>query len=61
MRAIMRAAMAQRELIDAATKEAAIARRRKSGIAKSPVEKAGLGSLRGVDSSKLVPFVEDTD
>jgi len=61
MRAIMRTAVAQREIIDAATKKAAIARRRRTGIAKSPVEKAGLGSLRGVDSSKPVPFVEDTD
>ena len=61
VRAIMRTAMAQRELIDAATKKTGTARRRKSGKAKSPVEKAGLGSLRGVDSSKPVPFVEDTD
>ncbi len=61
MRAIMRTALAQREIIDVASKNTAIARRRKSDATKSPVEKAGWGSLRGVDSSKPVPFVEDTD
>jgi len=59
-RTIVRTAIAQRELVEAATKKTAAARR---GIAssKSKVDGRGWGSLRGVDSSKPVPFVEDTD
>ncbi|MFG1466873.1 transposase, partial [Xanthobacter sp. DSM 24535] len=58
--AIVRTAIAQRELVEAATKRTAAARR---GLAssKSKVDDRGWGSLRGVDSSKPVPFVEDTD
>nr|WP_011578679.1 MULTISPECIES: Mu transposase C-terminal domain-containing protein [Chelativorans] len=59
-RAIVRTAMAQRELVDAATRKTAAARRGKSS-SKSKVDDRGWGSLRGVDSSKPVPFVEDTD
>ena len=59
-RAIVRTAMAQRELVDAATRKTAAARRGKAS-SKSKVDDRGWGSLRGVDSSKPVPFVEDTD
>lgn len=61
MRAIVRTAAAQRELVDAATKKTATVRRGKTGSSKSKVDDGGWGSLRGVDSSKPVPFVEDTD
>ena len=59
-RTIVRTAMAQRELVDAATRKTAAARRGKAS-SKSKVDDRGWGSLRGVDSSKPVPFVEDTD
>ena len=59
-RAIVRTAVAQRELVEAATDKTAAARRGKAS-SKSKVDDRGLGSLRGVDSSKPVPFVEDTD
>lgn len=59
-RAIVRTALAQRELVDAATRKTAAARRGKAS-SKSKVDDRGWGSLRGVDSSKPVPFVEDTD
>ena len=60
MRAIIRTAIAQRELVDRATKTTALIRR--SGASRnSNVDDDGWGSLRGVDSSKPVPFVEDTD
>jgi putative transposase len=61
MRAIVRTAVAQREIVDHSTKMTALARRRTSGRPKSSVDNDGWGSLRGVDSSKPVPFVEDTD
>ena len=60
-RAIVRTAIAQRELVEAATKKTAAARRIKASSSKSKVDDGGWGSLRGVDSSKPVPFVEDTD
>jgi len=60
MRSIIRTAMAQRELIEAATKKTA-ARRGGRRATKSKGDCGGWGSLRGVDSSKPVPFVEDTD
>jgi len=50
----------QRELVDAATRKTAAARRGEAS-SKSKVDDRGWGSLRGVDSSKPVPFVEDTD
>lgn len=60
MRAIIRRAIAQRELVDRATQTTALMRR--SGWNQdSNVDDNGWGSLRGVDSSKPVPFVEDTD
>ena len=59
-RAIVRTAIAQRELVEAATKKTTAARRGKTS-SKSKVDDRGWGSLRGVDSSKPVPFVEDTD
>jgi len=59
-RAIVRTAIAQRELIEAATRKTAAARRGKAS-SKSKVDDRGWGSLRGVDSSKPVPFVEDAD
>jgi putative transposase len=61
MRSIIRTAMAQRELVEAASKKTAAARRGRARGTKSRVEDGGWGSLRGVDSSKPVPFVEDTD
>jgi len=60
-RIIVRTAVAQRDLIEAASRETAAARRGKVSNAKSHVDDKGWGSLRGVDSSKPVPFVEDTD
>ena len=59
-RAIVHTAVAQRELVQAATNKTAAARRGKAS-SKSKVDDRGLGSLRGVDSSKPVPFVEDTE
>lgn len=60
-RTIVRTAIAQRDLIEAATKKTAAARRGKVSSSKSNVDDRGWGSLRGVDSSKPVPFVEDMD
>ncbi|MHB2267883.1 transposase [Aliihoeflea sp. PC F10.4] len=59
-RAIVRTAIAQRELVETATRKTAAARRGKAS-SKSKVNDREWGSLRGVDSSKPVPFVEDTD
>ncbi|MFC5386463.1 Mu transposase C-terminal domain-containing protein [Aquamicrobium segne] len=58
--AIVRTAMAQRELVEAATRKTAAARRGKAS-SKSKVDDRGWGSLRGVDSSIPVSLVEDTD
>jgi putative transposase len=60
-RTIVRTAIAQRDLIEAATRKTTAARRGKVSSTKSKVDDGGWGSLRGVDSSKSVPFVEDTD
>jgi putative transposase len=60
-RTIVRTAIAQRDLIEAATRKTTAARRGKVSSTKSKVDDGGWGSLRGVDSSKPVPFVEDTD
>lgn len=60
-RAVVRTAITQRELVDAATRKTAAARRGRASSLKSKVDDGGWGSLRGVDSSKPVPFVEDTD
>lgn len=59
-RAIVRTVMTQRELIDTAIKTTAAVRRSRAS-SKSKVDDRRLGSLRGVDSSKPVPFVEDTE
>ena len=61
MRSIIRTVMVQRELIDAATKKTDAARSEKPRRSKSQMDDSGWGSLRGVDSRKRVPFVEDTD
>ena len=54
--AIVRTAIAPRELRETATKTTAAARR-KTASAKSKVDDRGWGSLRGVDSSKPVPLM----
>ena len=54
MRSIVHTAVAQRELVDAAAKQTATARRSKAGGVKSKVDDGSWGSLRGVDSSKPV-------
>ena len=58
--AIVRTAVAQRELIEAANKKTAAAQRGQL-FSKSQRDDRALGSLRGVDSSKPVPFVEDAN
>jgi putative transposase len=58
---LVRTVIAQRELIDAATRKANAARQKNSRNSKLTPENHGSGTLRGVDSSKPVPFVEDTD
>lgn len=58
-RAIVRTVIEQRELIEAATKKTAVARRERTS--RSNFDDPGSGSLRGVDSRKPVPFVEDPD
>ncbi|WEX91792.1 DDE-type integrase/transposase/recombinase (plasmid) [Sinorhizobium garamanticum] len=60
-RAIVGTAIAQRELVDAATRKTAAVRRGGVGKPKTNVDGRGWGSLRGIDSSKPVPFVEDTE
>jgi putative transposase len=58
-RALVRTAIAQRELVHEAKRKTKAARR--GGGARSPQAEERWGSLRGVDSSKPVPFVEDTE
>jgi putative transposase len=60
-RAIVRTAIAQRQLVEQATKATKATRRQSSAHPKSDGDSDGWGSLRGVDSSKPVPFVEDAD
>lgn len=60
-RAIVRTAIAQRELVEVATRKTAAMRSSKAPSSKSKVDDRAWGSLRGVDSSKPIPFVEDTD
>jgi len=57
-RAVVRTAVAQRDLVDEAKRKTTAARRRG---AQNPQTDEKWGSLRGVDSSKPVPFVEDTE
>jgi len=61
MGTIVRTAIARRELVEDAKRKTAATRRGKTVGRKSRVDDGGWGSLRGVDSSKPVPFVEDTD
>ena len=61
MRSIIRTAMAQQKLVDAATRKTKEARRGKAAGPKSEGDHSGWGALRGVDSRKPVPFLEDTD
>lgn len=58
---IVHTAIAQRELVNTATRKTAAARRGRASGSKLKVDDGGWGSLRGIDSSKLIPFVEDTD
>ncbi|WP_457662313.1 Mu transposase C-terminal domain-containing protein [Sinorhizobium medicae] len=60
-RAIVGTAIAQRELVDAATRKTAAVRGGGAGRPKTNVDGRGWGSLRGIDSSKPMPFVEDTE
>jgi putative transposase len=61
MRTIIQTVVSQRELVDCATTKTAEARRKKPSSSKLNVHENDWGSLRGVDSSKPVSFVEDTD
>jgi putative transposase len=61
MRSIIRTAMAQRELIRDATRRTASLRRGTEVSRKSNTEERGDGLLRGVDSSKPIPLIEDMD
>lgn len=58
-RTLVRTAVAQRAIVENATKRARPSRRRGMGSINSAVDDTGLGSLRGVDSRTPVPFVED--
>lgn len=60
-RAIVGTAIARRELVDAATRKTAAVRRGGVGKPKTNVDGRGWGSLRGIDSSKPVPIVEDAE
>ncbi|MGX5832443.1 hypothetical protein [Mesorhizobium sp. 43Arga] len=57
MHVLVRTALAQRELIQ----EAKLKTQGRQRLPKSNVDDDELGSLRGVDSSKPVPSVEDLD
>ena len=57
-RAIVRTVLEQRELVEVAAKRTAAAKRARSRTHAQP-DKRELGTLRGIDSSKPVPFVED--
>ncbi|MEX2697665.1 hypothetical protein [Rhizobium mongolense] len=59
-RAIVGTAVAQRQLVDAATKKRAAVRRGGAGKPKTNADDRAWGSLCGIDFSKPVPFVEDT-
>ncbi len=61
MRSIIRTAIAQREIVDNARKQSIAVARGKAKRPKSMLDDAAMGSLRGVDSSKPVPFVEGED
>ncbi len=59
-RAVVRTALEQRKLVDEAVNRTAAARRGKAQP-KRGYNLRDTGTLRGVDSSKPVPFVEDTE
>ena len=61
MGTIVRTAIARRQLVEDAKRMTATVRHGKAVGRKPRVEDREWGSLRGVDSSKPVPFVEDTD
>lgn len=60
MRSIIRTVLEQRSLVAAAIDRTTAARGPKRPV-KSKENAQGWGTLRGIDSSKPVPFVEDTD
>ncbi|MEL6207976.1 MAG: Mu transposase C-terminal domain-containing protein [Pseudomonadota bacterium] len=55
-RAIVRTVLEQRDLVTAATKKTAAAKR---GLSRKRSDEREQGMLRGIDTSKPVPFVED--
>ena len=59
-RAVVRTALEQRKLVDKAVKKTAAARRGKAQPRRAD-DLRDTGTLRGVDSSKPVPFVEDIE
>lgn len=59
-RAIVRTALEQRIMVDAAVARTAAARRGKTQL-RQTIDHRDTGTLRGVDSSIPVPFVEDTE
>ncbi|WP_454858268.1 Mu transposase C-terminal domain-containing protein [Rhizobium binxianense] len=60
-RTIVGTAIEQRKLVDAAVKATATVRRGLTASAKTKGDDRGWGSLRGIDSSKPVPFDEDME
>ena len=60
MRSIIRTVLEQRSLVAAATDRTTAARGTKRPV-KAKENAQGWGTLRGIDTSKPVPFVEDTD
>lgn len=59
-RAVVRTALEQRKMVDGAVSRTAAARRAKMQPRRTD-DRRDTGTLRGVDSSKPVPFVEDTE
>lgn len=59
-RAIVRTALEQRALIAVAVNKTAAARRERAQV-RPTVDHRELGTLRGIDSSKPIPSVEDTE
>lgn len=59
-RAVVRTALEQRKMVDAAVSRTAAARRAKTQPRQTANDRE-TGTLRGVNSSKPVPFVEDTE
>lgn len=59
-RAVVRTALEQRTMVDAAISKTAAARRLKTQPRRTSADRE-TGTLRGIDSSKPVPFVEDSE